>query len=617
VHNAAQVGGERKLVSVDGRDRAGICSHSAQVILATKPPFHCSRHTLRSRPALPYMPKKPASAARPDPRWMLEQAFALHQQNRLGEAEPLYAAVLKQKPDDFDALHLLGLLNMDCGRLPEALRLIGAALRANARSADALANYGLVLQQLGRYQEALAAYDKALALRPAYAEVLNNRGNALKRLGRLDQALAAYQRALAHKPDYVDALYNHGTALLDLGRTAEALADFGRVLALKPGHAETLANRGSALLKLSRPEDALASFEAALARQPDRPEVISNCGCALLRLARYEDALACFQRALTIDANHADAHFNEGVARLMLGDFRAGWRKYQWRWETKDFAKHRRDFAAPLWLGDEPIVGKTILLHAEQGFGDAIQFVRYAPLVARRGAKVVLELHPGLEPLLANLDAVAQVVTRGEALPPHDLQCPLMSLPLALRTERDTIPWEGPYIAASPQQVELWRQRLPPAPRIGLAWSGRPTHDNDLNRSLALETLAPLLELPGLHWVSLQRHLHREAASTLGNWPSLVHFGEELDFANTAAVVSLVDLVISVDTAVAHLAGAMGKPVWIMLSQPADFRWMEQRSDTPWYPTARLFRQPRLGDWASVIARVADELCATGIIAPT
>ena len=503
----------------------------------------------------------------------LQQAVTLHRQGRLDDAERLYNSILSAKRDNFDALHLLGVLMHQRGRSAEALTLIGKALAANAKSADALLNQANVLFAMRRFAEALSGYERALALRPDDAELISNRANTLCELNRPQDAVAAFERALALRPGDPDILNNCGNALLQLNRAAEALARYDHALAARGQDAQALVNRGNALCDLRRPGDALASYDRAIAIAPD----------------------------------HAEAHWNKSLVLLAQGDFERGWPEYEWRLRrTND----QRTLAQPQWRGED-IAGKTILLHAEQGFGDTIQFVRYAPLVAARGAKVVLEVQPSLRPLLSGLSGVSTLVGRGEPLPPFDRHCPLMSLPLVFRTSLATVPAGVPYLQAPHDRLEPWRNRLPAGKplRVGLAWSGSPTHRNDHNRSITLSRLAPLCVDQGVQFVSLQREVREADAEALGKLPSVFAPGEALqDFADTAAVIALLDLVISVDTGVAHLAGAMGKPVWILLPFNAEWRWLADRDDSPWYQSARLFRQPAIGDWDSVIAQVQTEL---------
>jgi tetratricopeptide (TPR) repeat protein len=490
-------------------------------------------------------------------------------------AERFCNTVLQSQPESFDALHTLGQINYRRGHLDTALLLTQAALRAEPGRADGFAGLGLIFHAMRRFKEALASYEEGLRLAPDDGELLNRHGVALLELNRPREALESFERVLAAEPDRLDALGNLGNALLKLNRPLEALAAYDRALKSAPQNAQLLTNRAVALRRLDRPREALISATRALAARPD----------------------------------FAQARFVEAVARLTLGDFAAGWRGYESRWAVGQLALQRRSLTAPLWLGEEALIGKTILLHAEQGFGDTIQFARYAPLVAARGAKVILELPRELRRLFASMPGVT-VLARGDVLPAFDFHCPLLSLPLAFATGIETIPARIPYVAASDYDVAAWRRRLPQErPLVGVVWSGERSHDNDLNRSIRLEMLAPLFECADVQFVGLQRDVRDEDSAFLKSCESVPQIGPQVsDFADTAAVIETLDAVISVDTAVAHLAGAMGKPLFLLLPFAADFRWLRERHDSPWYPTARLFRQPRFGDWASVIELAAREV---------
>ena len=486
----------------------------------------------------------------------------------LAKAEKYFTAVLQGERRNFDALHGLGLIHYRRGRLDAALALVQTALQADLARAEGFASLGLVFLALKDFARALTSFDEGLRLAPDDVALINGRG----------------------------------VALLELGRPGEALDAFDRVLAGDENHLEALGNRGNALIKLNRPADALASYDRALALAPDNAQLLTNRAVALRRLDRPQEAAIGARRALVSRPDFAQAKFVEAVARLTLGDFSA-WRGYEARWSVGAAAGKQRGFTAPLWLGAQSLAGKTVLLHAEQGFGDTIQFVRYAPRVAARGATVILEVQPALKRLLTATPGVAAVIGRGEPLPAFDLHCPLLSLPLAFATDAATVPADIPYIAPAAADVARWRQRLPQRrPRIGLVWSGERSHDNDLNRSLRFETLRPLLDLPDVSFVSLQHEVRDADAPLLRQHPAVVSIGEDFgDFADTAAAISLLDAVIAADTAVAHLAGAMAKPLLLLLPFGADFRWLRERSDSPWYPSARLYRQPAFGDWATVI----------------
>jgi len=441
------------------------------------------------------------------------------------------------------------------------------------------------------------------------------RAAALFQAGRLDEA-----EAQCHEIERLEGgRHFYAWHLLSViaahrGRHQES-ADFaGRALAIDPRNVEVLSNRGAALRNLGRVEEALADYERAIAIAPRHGPAHLNRGVALAALNRYAEAHAAYDRALEIDPGDDRARFNRALARLVRGDLSGGFADFEARWTGSDTQAGPRQLAAPQWSGPEPLAGRTILLHAEQGFGDAIQFSRYVPQVAARGARVVLEAHAGLAPLLAELPGVSQVVARGEALPPFDLHCPLMSLAAAFGTTLETIPAAIPYLKAPAAHAERWRARLGTRkrPRVGLAWSGSTTLRNDRNRSIALAELARLRALP-LEIFALQKEIRAGDAAALASGPAITNPGDDLvDFRDTAALIDQMDLVVSVDTAVAHLAGAMGKPVWVLLPWSPDWRWLLERADSPWYPTARLWRQPRAGDWASVIEGVAGELARQG-----
>lgn len=540
----------------------------------------------------------------------LQQALALHQQGQLREAEKLYARALKAAPGNFDALHLLGLIKAQNGQMGEAYRLMASALKVNAQSPDAWSNFANVLHALKRNDEALDAIDRALALRPADATLLQQRGNTLIAMGRPADAVACFDTVLQTNPRQGAALLNRGAAKAALGEPTSALADFDAVLALAPNNPDALYNRGNALSDLGRPADALAAFDRVVAVAPGHLKAWNNRGRALQALNRHADALACFDKVLAADKDNADAHFNRAHALLTLGELRPGFAEYEWRWKRSGMEGAARKLSRPLWLGEYPLGSKTILLHAEQGLGDTIQFARYAPLLAQAGARVVLEVQPELKTLLAGLDGVQACVARGESLPAYDVHCPLGSLPLALKTDASGVPAPIPYLKAEGQRVEAMRARIEalPGKRVAIAWAGHARHVNDRNRSMALEMLAPLFVHAGVSFISIQRELRDGDADLLARH-NVTPVGDALnDMMDTAAVTALVDLTIAVDTSVVHLAGAMGRPVWVMLPFCPDWRWGLTQEQSPWYPQARLFRQPALGDWASVVTAIGSAL---------
>ncbi len=517
----------------------------------------------------------PSQLLQPNVARILRRAQRAHEGGALDKAERLYNAALSHRVESFDALHGLGQINYLRGNLATALALIQDALKADPSRADGYASLGLVFYSLKDYARALRSYDEGLRLAPENIELRNRRGVTLLELGRTHDALAEFERVLAADPKNLDALANCGNALFKLNRPAEAIEVYDRALERKPADAALLTNRAIALRRLDRPHEALMSATRARAAKPD----------------------------------FAPAGFVEASVRLALGDFAAGWRGYEWRWGGT-LAAQRRKLAAPLWLGEESLDGKTILLHAEQGFGDTIQFVRYAPLLGARGARVVLEVQAQLVRLLSGMTGVTSVIARRQPLPRIDYHSPLLSLPLAFGTELTTIPADVPYIAPPADTIAGWQKRLPQRrPLIGLAWSGERAHDNDVNRSIPLAMLRPLLDTADVQFVSLVHDVREDDAPFLKEHPKVLQIGQDFsDFADTAAVLTQLDAVISVDTAVAHLAGAMGKPVLLLLPFAADFRWLRERSDSPWYPTARLFRQQQFGEWAGTIEALRQAL---------
>jgi tetratricopeptide (TPR) repeat protein len=540
----------------------------------------------------------------------VEEAATAFRQGRLDRAEKICTRLLKSHPGLFDAQHILGLVKLQSGKPAAALGHLEAALKLDPRSTQAMSNLAMALAALNRDVDALAMLDRALAIAPDEIETLNNHGNVLLKVGRAQDALTSFERVIALEPRFLPARASRGNALARLGRFEEALADYEAVLTVQPSHAETHFNRGTALSGLARHEEAVAAFDRALALRPDYPKALVNRAAALHALNRYGEMIETLDRVLAHDKNNADARHNRALALLATGDYRRGFADAEWRWQRTGMPARRR-IGGPLWRGEYPLGRKSILLHAEQGLGDTIQYVRYVPLIARAGAAVVLEVHPELKPLLSRLDGASTVVARGEPLPAYDVQCPLGSLPLALKTERATVPADVPYLKADAARIAKWRERLAglPSPRVAIAWAGNAGHANDRNRSIALEKLMPLFANERVSFVGIQRDLRDGDAGALAHVPRLVHLGGDLDdFDDTAAVASLVDLVVSVDTAVVHLAGALARPTWVLTPFCPDWRWGLAGDTTPWYPTARIFRQPKAGDWDSVIARVKDEL---------
>jgi tetratricopeptide (TPR) repeat protein len=555
---------------------------------------------------------------------LLQEALALHQNGAFELAEERYREILALRPRHFDAIQLLGTLALQGGRLEEGVELLKRAVAIEPRQAVIHSNLAFALNALRRFDEGLASAERALALKADLVDALNNRGNALAGLTRAVDALASFERAIALKHDSPEAWNNRACVLRDLGQPCEAVASCDQAIAIRRDYADAWSNRANALSDLNQADEAQTSYRRALEIRADFADAWSNLGLTLVDLGEHANALQCYERALAIQPDSIEAHWNRALCQLETGDFEQGWREYEWRWERSSLRASKRVFDQPLWLGDTPIAGKTLLLHAEQGLGDTLQFCRYAALVAQRGATVLLEVPVELSRLLTGLEGVSQLIEQGQALPPFDLHCPLLSLPLAFGTRLDTIPAAVPYLFAGETQAAEWgRQMKAEAPgklKVGLVWAGgnRPhvpeLRKNDLRRSIALQQLGPILEVPDVQFYSLQKGMAAQQLHAMQDERdarSIIDHTDRLDdFADTAALVANLDLIISVDTSTAHLAGAMGRPVWILNRFDTCWRWLLERDDSPWYPGARLFRQSLLGDWNSTIDRVRTALQA-------
>ena len=463
----------------------------------------------------------------------------------------------------------------------------------------------------GEYDQAEALLRLSVAAGGRVAHGFYFIGHLAYLRGRMDDAIAFLTASLEMDPNNGRAQNDLGEALRAMGRNQQALHHLERAVALEPGLAHAYGNLAATLVALGRPEDALRWAQESLWRSDDKATAHCDLGSVLGRLGRHKEALHQFRLSLDLRPNDPRAQYYAGLMRLALGDLPDAWKDHEARLRLPLGALPRREETHRAWTGEMGIHGRTILLHAEQGLGDTIQFVRYAPMVAQLGTTVLLEVQPGLSGLLSGLPGIAAVYEQGDPLPPYDLQCSLMSLPAAFRTTLDTIPGPGPYLAPRPDRLAAWRDRLGAwrRMRIGLAWSGSAGHANDINRSMPLRALETLLAREDVEWHVVQRDIRAEDRAFLDDQDGIVdHAADLTDFTETAALVSALDLVISVDTVLAHLAGALGKPGWIMLAHAADWRWMMGRADTPWYPSLRLFRQPKAGDWAPVVREIGRQL---------
>jgi len=574
---------------------------------------------------------------------LFQEGLSLHQQGQLEQARAAYERILALHPGHADAMHMLGAMAMQAHNYTLAVDLISVSVQANPANAAAQLNLGLAYKELQRFDQALSCYGHAIQLRPDYAEAFNSKGVTLQACHRFDEAIVSFSQAIAIKGNYAQAFYNRGLVFYAAARLDDALADFEKSVDIQPDYAQAWNNRGvvlqeqlrwdeaatsyaaaiaaqsdfgqahynlgNALRVLGYFEEAVASYDAAIRLEADTAHAFNNRGLALQEMQRSAQAIASYDAAIALQADFADAYWNKAIELLLCGDFAQGWKLYEWRWKRDGFSSRKRDFASPLWLGDAPLVGKTVLLHAEQGLGDSIQFCRYARDVHALGADVLLEVPRPLMALFAGLEGVSQVIEKGAPLPQFDYHCPLLSLPLALQTRLENIPCRIPYLASTAPQRELWQRRLGPQtrPRVGLVWSGNALDKNDLQRSLRLQHVLPYLP-SSFDYICLQKEL-RPVDQAVLEASSVRFFGAQIeDFSDTAALCDLVDLVISVDTSVAHLAGALGKPTWILLPYTPDWRWMLHRDDSPWYSSVRLYRQTQERVWQPVLERLRSDL---------
>ena len=575
------------------------------------------------------------------PEVHLNRGLVLQTQGRLEEAIAAYRRAIELNLELPEAHSNLGNALQTQGRLDDAVAHYQTALALRPEFAEAAYNLGNALLAQNRLEEAAQAYRRAIALRPSLAEAHANLGNVLMAQEKTVEAVAYYEAALRIRPDYAEARYNLGNLLSRGKRPAEAAEQYEKALQLDPTLARARNNLGNVYRSLERPADAVEQYRQVPDGDSEFTDAYNNMGLALLSLGRHEEAVAAirrtldlkprlaqawcnlgavhhaqnriaearefYQRALELDPLLAKARLNLGMVQLLEGDFQQGWRNYELRWE--DAPLHRRDFPQPLWQG-EPLHGARVLLHAEQGYGDTLQFLRYVPLVQARGGRVILEVQERLLRLAGELPGVEQVVRSGDPLPAFDWHCPLLSLPPAFATDLDSIPARIPYLSV-PSAARQKAETCPwPAEglRVGLLWAGNPTFAEDRfrNRSIPLQSFAPLLETAGASFFSLQigepaRQLaaQQALARRIADLSALVD-----DMADTAAQITRLDLLISADTSVAHLGGALGIPTWVLLPFTPDWRWFQQRSDTPWYPAMRLFRQQSPGDWKPVIEEI-------------
>jgi tetratricopeptide (TPR) repeat protein len=566
----------------------------------------------------------------------------------LNGAAESYRKALSQRPDYFEALNNLGNILVAQGKFEDAADFIRSALKIQSNHPLALNNLGACLRHLGKFDEAIACYRQALELKPNYADAHNNLGDALARQGNWADAVASYGRALRLRPDFAEAHNNLGVSLGKLGRTDEAVAEYQEALRLNPHYAEAYLNLGNVQAAAKRTDEAIASYQQALRLNPRLAEAHYNIGVALAEQDKFEEAIAEYQQALELKPSYLDAlanlghalraqgkldealatydqlvhqspdspeaHMSRALVWLLLGDYERGWPEYEWRWKTKEFAAPRPE---PRWDG-ALLDGRTIAITAEQGLGDIVQFVRYAPAVKARGGEVVVTCPRSLITLFSTCPGIDRLVPR-EELPQADVYASLLSLPAILGTTLATIPNNVPYLAADPELEQKWRLELADLPgfKIGIAWQGNPQFRGDRQRSVPLACFEPLARLNGVRLISLQKGAGTEQLAEVADRFAVIDLGSRLDtgpdaFVDTAAVLKSLDLVITINSSLAHVAGALAVPTWIALGCGSfDWRWLLDRDDSPWYPTVRLFHQQTVGNWTDLMERLAAELART------
>jgi tetratricopeptide (TPR) repeat protein len=545
------------------------------------------------------------------------QAFS-NRSNALMELRQPQAAVegydraIALKPDFADAFNNRGRALLALNQAEAAVESCGRAITLKPDFAAAYYNRGNALLDLKQPQAALESYDRAIALRPDYAEAFNNRSNAFLDLKQPQAALESYDRAIALRPDYAEAFNNRSNALRDLRQPQAALESYDRAIALRPDFAQAFSNRGNAMMDLRQPQAALESYDRAIALRPDFAQAFSHRGNALRDLEQPQAALDGFDKAIALQPDYAEAYQFKGLCLLLLGRFDEGWRHYEWR---KQMVKPigSKAYYQPVWLGQEDIAGKTLFIHCEQGLGDTIQFCRYVKLAEARGARVILSAQDSLMRLLRQLSPTVEII--GSRLVPlhFDYHIPLLSTPLTFKTDQNNIPAQIPYLRAEPDRVERWKDRTSQdGLKIGIAWQGSQAKI-DLGRSFSVTHFSAISRLPNVRLISLQKNAGVEQLSDLPPGMKVETLGDDFDagpdaFIDTAAVMESLDLIITSDTSIAHLAGALGRPTWVALKHVPDWRWQLERTDSPWYPTIRLFRQTSRDDWASVFAEMQMQL---------
>lgn len=529
--------------------------------------------------------------------------------SHLGKTEEAireYRIALSINPKNHIACNNLGNDLIKTSEYDKAISAFGRAIQINSNYAEAYSGRCNVLRKIGETSNALDDCNKAIHINPNHAEAYTNRGDVLKDLGVLDDSLADYNEAIRLDPDYAGAYVNRGNLFKDIGRLSDALGDYNEAILINPKCEEAYSNRGNLLKDAGKLDDALEDHSKAIQINPNYAEAYSNRGGVFRDLGRVDDALSDYHRSIQVNPNYARGHFNYSMVLLLLGRFIEGWKEYEWRWKTKEFIRKKNGIQGPLWNGSE-LNGKTILIYSEQGNGDTIQFIRYVSQIKKYGGRVVVKCPQSLKRLLSHVDGINLLVVEGDSVPEYDVQLPLLSVPHILKTDEYSIPADIPYIFP---EDDLSIESLSYSYiNVGIVWAGSPTHKNDRNRSIKVDYFVPLASIPDVQLYSLQVGTRSSDLDSPAVDNNIVDLSSNIsDYKDTASCINKLDLVITVDTSVAHLAGAIGKTVWVLLPFSPDFRWLLECDDSPWYPTMRLFRQNKRGNWGEVFENVAQAL---------
>jgi tetratricopeptide (TPR) repeat protein len=537
----------------------------------------------------------------------LSQGYEAFSAGNLTQAVSRYKSALFLDPKNSDALHYLADISVKLKHYPQAVSYLYRLLELNRSSAIIYNTLGYVLKQLNRLNEALTSYYLVISVTPEFPDAYLSCADLLVELKRYTEAVGMYDKAILLKPDYFEAYNNKGVALKELKKIDEALNSYTKAIAIKPDAYEAYNNRGDALIAAKRLDEALLSINQAIAIKPDYFKAYNNRGNALLELKSLDEAFSSYSQAALLEPSNLNVKFNLGLYHLLTGNYIAGWEGYEARLFQKDSTVSARiqSYTQPLWDGTQELKGKTLLVYAEQGLGDTIQFSRYIPLLSNLGATVIFEVQPSLVKLLSQLKWVNTIIAKGDTLPAFDYHCPLLSLPARFNTQLDTIPPVSHPINIENSRIKEWLTRLGPKlkPRVGLVWSGSTIHKKDHTRSVSLSELIPYLP-HHLDYISLQKEISSIEEDLL-NKNNIKHFGATLhDFTDTAALVQHMDLILAVDTSVAHLSATLNKPTWILIAYSPDWRWLLERSDSPWYPSVTLVRQTHLNEWQYSLTQV-------------